>query len=580
MSHLFNDQGIWLSGAFLARPFANSALIGALAIFTILVVDYLNNQQKRRRLGGCPIVGDAPHLWRRLRTKPINYQALFQSGYDTVCKYSRLKRTRIEKEQFSKRSKPFAVWQQNDDFVIVVPPGTEEEIKNVGPDKLSFLHAVNDSYHFWLHTKILGRSHIDAVQLLVNKNMSLSRDPGWLLDLLTISEELHQAVVKQSDETIPDYFDPLARVGEPFSAFLAIWHLTHVAAASFLVGPEFAKNKKYTDAIEYYCLQTPSFAHMYFWLPAPIRKIYWFLSPEGAKIRASLKTMKQEVGPAIREMVAAWRRGDKARNEATLLRAMLEVKTESGQIKKEAVSSGDRREEEQQVDIFEDELIFTGFDSAGPVVCLVVQLLFETIRHQDIVEPLRRELAAALKASGGEWTDQAMRSLPRMDSFTREVLRVDGPTLFSMTRSVRQAMQLKTAGDLHVRPGSIITSPAWMMHNDAEYYDNPSEFNPWRFYSEETKTVTARSTTTSNKFLVYGYGVGTCPGRHIGIRWSQIMFGKLLMRYDAAFEDVAKGKPDNIVMPGQLLPPYMAKIVLRRREDCDAGDFPETLRGD
>jgi hypothetical protein len=46
--------------------------------------------------------------------------------------------------QFSKRSKPFAVWQQNDDFVIVVPPGTEEEIKNMGPDKLSFLHAVND----------------------------------------------------------------------------------------------------------------------------------------------------------------------------------------------------------------------------------------------------------------------------------------------------------------------------------------------------------------------------------------------------------------------------------------------------
>jgi hypothetical protein len=36
------------------------------------------------------------------------------------------------------------VWQQNDDFIIVMPPGTEEETKNVGPDKLSFLHAVDD----------------------------------------------------------------------------------------------------------------------------------------------------------------------------------------------------------------------------------------------------------------------------------------------------------------------------------------------------------------------------------------------------------------------------------------------------
>ncbi len=49
-----------------------------------------------------------------------------------------------KQKQFSKISKPYAVWQQNDDFIIVMPPGTEEETKNVGPDKLSFLHAVDD----------------------------------------------------------------------------------------------------------------------------------------------------------------------------------------------------------------------------------------------------------------------------------------------------------------------------------------------------------------------------------------------------------------------------------------------------
>lgn len=36
------------------------------------------------------------------------------------------------------------MWQQNDDLIIVMPPGTEEEIKNVGPDRLSFLHAVDE----------------------------------------------------------------------------------------------------------------------------------------------------------------------------------------------------------------------------------------------------------------------------------------------------------------------------------------------------------------------------------------------------------------------------------------------------
>ncbi|KAL5412999.1 hypothetical protein PMIN04_009609 [Paraphaeosphaeria minitans] len=525
------NGGLWDSGAFHARPYANSAIIGALLFFLMLAADYMNNWHKKRRLGGIAIVGDAPHLWRRLRTKPVNHRAYFQEGYD----------------KYSKKSRPYAVWQQNDDFIIVMPPGTEEEIKNVGPDRLSFLHAVDDSYHFWLHTKILGRSHIDAVRVL-NKHL----------------REIHETVIKQSDKTIPEYFDPLARDQEPFPAFMAVWHLTHVVAASVLIGPEFARNRRYIEAIKYYCLQAPAFAHMYFWLPAPIRKMYWYLSPQGAEIRKSLKTLKGEVGPEIRRNLAAWRKGEKVRKEPTLLRAILDVKAETGQIKRD-IKSVDKAEEERQIDRFEDEFIFTGFDSAGPVVCLVVQLLFETIRHKHVIEPLRQEISAALAANGGEWTDQAMTFMPRLDAFTREVLRVDGPTLFSMTRSVRQPVQLKTPGGLRLRPGSMITSPSWMIHNDEDFYEKAHVFDPWRFYDEKTNTVTTKSTSSSSKFLVYGYGTGICPGRHIGVRWSQIQFAKLLMRYDAEFEDVLKGKPDNVVMPGMLLPPYDAKIVLQPR---------------
>lgn len=79
------DGELWTSyEAFRARPFAGIALIGALLSCMILVADYLNNLQKKKRLGGIPIVGDVPHFWRRLRTGPINHRALFQLGYDTV----------------------------------------------------------------------------------------------------------------------------------------------------------------------------------------------------------------------------------------------------------------------------------------------------------------------------------------------------------------------------------------------------------------------------------------------------------------------------------------------------------------
>lgn len=127
-------------------------------------------------------------------------------------------------------------------------------------------------------------------------------------------------------------------------------------------------------------------------------------------------------------------------------------------------------------------------------------------------------------------------------------------------------MQLKSAGGLALRPGTIISSPAWLIHNDEDNYANASEFDAYRFYDEETNTVTTRATTASNKFLAYGYGSQMCPGRYLGIRMTQILFAKILMRYDAEFENGQKGKPDNIFMPGQVLPQYQAKIVLKNRE--------------
>jgi hypothetical protein len=73
-----------LLGYLSAQPVAHSAFVGGLIVLLILVSDYLNNQRKRRSLGGVPIVGDVPHFLRRIRTKPIDYRALFQSGYEKV----------------------------------------------------------------------------------------------------------------------------------------------------------------------------------------------------------------------------------------------------------------------------------------------------------------------------------------------------------------------------------------------------------------------------------------------------------------------------------------------------------------
>ncbi|OTA04137.1 hypothetical protein A9Z42_0047190 [Trichoderma parareesei] len=493
------------------RPFTAAAVSILISIVSVVLFDWLNYQKQRRRLGNIPIVGDAPYLWKRLRwtENESNLKGVFQSGYDT----------------FSKKLKPWAYWGQHDDFILVLPPGTCDEVKNADLSQMSFLQAVEDSYHFRLHTNILGRSHVDAVRQSVNKNMNQ----------------------------------------EPFAGFLQIWHLVHLVAASFLIGPHFSRNPEYMAYIEDYCLNVPHFVHLYFWVPAPLRKLFWYLSPWGFRVRRVIKHLKAFIIPEIKQTIADWQTNgrDRSQDRYTLLRAMLDLKEERGQITRDAAAMT-KEEEERQINIFSDEVVFTAFDSAGPVACLVTQLLFESIQNPSLTEALRAEISKALADNGGEWSVQAMSSLPRLESFTRETLRVDGPTLFSVTRSILKPVQLKSG--LVLRPGNIISAPSWMIHNDEDNYPNAKEFNPYRFYDEVTNTATTKATTASNTFLAYGYGSQICPGRYLGVRMTQIIFAKLLMRYDATFEGGSRTKPENIVMPGQVLPSYYSKIVLKLRE--------------
>jgi hypothetical protein len=180
--------------------------------------------------------------------------------------------------------------------------------------------------------------------------------------------------------------------------------------------------------IEKYCLGVPDFVHLYFWLPAPLRTAFWWLSPYGFRIRSCIAKLKRFILPELRRRIDAFRQNDGAQGEYTLLDAMLALKVERGVIKRES-GAMDKSEEERQINIFAEEVIFTAFDSAGPVSVLITQLIFETIRHNEIKEPLRKEVLAALAANDFEWSDQALCSTPRLESFTRETMRADGPTL-------------------------------------------------------------------------------------------------------------------------------------------------------
>ncbi len=127
--------------------------------------------------------------------------------------------------------------------------------------------------------------------------------------------------------------------------------------------------------------------------------------------------------------------------------------------------------------------------------------------------------------------------------------------------------QHKLNSGIILQPGMLITTPSWLIHTDSENYPGATTFDGLRFYDPATNTSTPRATTVSSKFLAFGYGSQVCPGRFLGVKIAQILFAKMLLEYEMDFVEASKTKPENLILPGQIMPNLEAKIRMKRKDD-------------
>lgn len=72
----------------------------------------------------------------------------------------------------------------------------------------------------------------------------------------------------------------------------------------------------------------------------------------------------------------------------------------------------------------------------------------------------------------------------------------------------------------------LIHIPTYAIHHDPEYYDNPDEFDPNRFTSEE---IELRPSTT---FIPFGTGPRNCIATRFAMLESRISLIKLLQNFE------------------------------------------------
>ncbi len=154
------------------------------------------------------------------------------------------------------------------------------------------------------------------------------------------------------------------------------------------------------------------------------------------------------------------------------------------------------------------------------------QILYRLLSYPEYVEPLRREIHAAVAEEG--WTTAGMDRIHKLDSFVRETQRIDTMGLgssaslhsgavtdtFFEVAMARLALRPFTFSNGVIIPaGTLIAVPSSAIHMDEEIYSNPERFDGFRFSKlsgcnkNGDVTMTGHSAVSiSPKHLAFGLG--------------------------------------------------------------------------
>ena len=147
--------------------------------------------------------------------------------------------------------------------------------------------------------------------------------------------------------------------------------------------------------------------------------------------------------------------------------------------------------------------------------------LIEFLRHPDCLREVREELREVFK-DGGAVSQHAMRAMPKLESFIREVLRLH-PPLVTLIRVVEQDFEYK---DYVIPQGYRVTISPGVAHMIPEVFPEPRQFDMHR--AEPAHPFA---------WIAFGGGRHKCAGNAFAMLQLKAMFATLLRAFDFELVD-------------------------------------------
>ncbi|KAF7342895.1 Cytochrome P450 [Mycena sanguinolenta] len=167
------------------------------------------------------------------------------------------------------------------------------------------------------------------------------------------------------------------------------------------------------------------------------------------------------------------------------------------------------------------------------------QALFHLAQGPEYVGPLREEIEAVIAEEG--WTKSAMSKCIKLDSFLRESQRYNGASAVNINRIVVNPNGFTFSDGTHIPHGTFMAAATHATHHDGENYENPDEFDGFRFAKmrgndEDRGSIKFQMVAPDVKYLSFGLGRHACPGRFFAVNELKLMLAYILQHYDVRLE--------------------------------------------
>lgn len=161
-------------------------------------------------------------------------------------------------------------------------------------------------------------------------------------------------------------------------------------------------------------------------------------------------------------------------------------------------------------------------------------LLFELAKNKKAQYRVLEEIDDYYKRHNGKIEYECLNETPFLQACLEETLRLY-PVMGVLTREVSENYTFPTG--LRLEKGTRVHIPVYYLHHNPEYFADPEEFHPERFYGEEKKNIKPFT------YMPFGEGPRIC----IGLRFSKmpITAGILTLLKNHSVE-LAEGMPPKV----------------------------------